>query len=99
MLAVLLLTRRTWAWQVLEEQLARRGSAVAALRPALVRTLADMQHRLTFRAQAFIRARCTLLSPVSLGDLSRPPSGPDSSQEFFLWATRSDCWKLSAKAA
>ena len=43
--------------QVLEEQLGRRGDAVAPLRPVLLRTLADVQERLTFRAQAFIKAR------------------------------------------
>ena len=41
--------------QVLEEQLGRRGDAVAPLRPVLLRTLADVQERLTFRAQAFIK--------------------------------------------
>ena len=45
--------------QVLEEQLGRRGDAVAPLRPVLLRTLADVQERLTFRAQAFIKARCS----------------------------------------
>lgn len=59
------------AWQVLEEQLAWRGSAVAPLRPALVRTLADVQHRLTFRAQAFIKVGSGCLGP------STPPApGP-----------------------
>ena len=37
--------------QVLEEQLGRRGDAVAPLEPMLQRTLADIQERLTFRAQ------------------------------------------------
>ena len=41
--------------QVLEEQLGRRGDAVAPLRPVLLRTVADVQERLTFRAQAFIK--------------------------------------------
>lgn len=57
-------------WQVLEEQLGRRGDAVAPLRPVLLRTLADIQERLTFRAQAFIKVaihcahwlQCLLLS-------------------------------------
>lgn len=39
------------AWQVMEEQLGRRGDAVAPLEPMLQRTLADIQERLTFRAQ------------------------------------------------
>ena len=59
---------RRWLWphvlfemadqqvmKVLGEQLDRRGEAVAPLRPVLQRTLADVQHRLTFRAQAFIK--------------------------------------------
>ena len=41
--------------QVLEEQLGRRGDAVAPLRPVLRRILADVQERLTFIAQAFIK--------------------------------------------
>lgn len=41
---------------MLEEEVERRGEAVAALRPFLLRTIADVQHRLTFRAQAFIKA-------------------------------------------
>ena len=40
--------------QVLEEQLGRRGEAVAPLRPTLVRALADVQERVTFRAHTFI---------------------------------------------
>ncbi len=43
--------------QVLEEQLGRRGEAVAPLRPTLVRALADVQERVTFRAHTFIRVR------------------------------------------
>lgn len=42
--------------QILEEQLERRGEAVSLLRGILLRTVADVQHRLTFRAQAFIKA-------------------------------------------
>jgi len=41
--------------EILEEQLDRRGEAVALLRGVLQRTIADVQHRLTFRAQAFIK--------------------------------------------
>ena len=52
--------------QVLEEQLGRRGDAVAPLRPVLRRILADIQERLTFRAQAFIKARFTLLCQSSM---------------------------------
>lgn len=47
--------------QVLEEQLGRRQDAVAPLRPVLLRTLADVQQRLTFRVQAFIKARSLVL--------------------------------------
>lgn len=42
---------------MLEEQLERRGETLAALRPILQRTIADVQHRLTFRAQAYIKVR------------------------------------------
>ncbi len=41
--------------QVLGEQLGRRGDAVAPLRPMLGRTLADVRHRLVFRAHNFIK--------------------------------------------
>ena len=41
--------------QVVEEQVGRRGEAVHPLTPVLHRTLADVQERLTFRAQAFIK--------------------------------------------
>lgn len=57
--------------QVLEEQLAWRGGAVAPLRPALLRTLADVQHRLTFRAQAFIKVRMRSLNPPLPPDPAR----------------------------
>lgn len=58
--------------QVLEEQLGRRGDAVAPLRPVLLRTLADVQQRLTFRVQAFIKARS--LSPGLQGACLLSPS-------------------------
>ena len=48
--------RDMWV-QVLEEQLGRRGEAVAPLRPTLGRALADVQERVTFRAQTFIKVR------------------------------------------
>ena len=41
--------------EVLEEQLGRRGEAVAGLRPTVQRLLADIQERLIFRAHAFMR--------------------------------------------
>eukprot|EP00891_Asterochloris_glomerata_P005633 jgi/Astpho2/5633/e_gw1.00079.14.1_t len=41
--------------EVLEEQLSRRGESAAPLRPVLQRTLADIQGRLIFKAQAFIK--------------------------------------------
>ncbi|BDA42423.1 Conserved oligomeric Golgi complex subunit 3 [Coccomyxa sp. Obi] len=49
--------------EVLEEQLGRRGDAVAPLRPVLLRILADVQERLTFRAQAFIKEEVTGFQP------------------------------------
>lgn len=45
--------------EVVEEQMGRRGEAVHPLRPVLHRTLADVQERLTFRAQAFIKDEVT----------------------------------------
>ena len=60
--------------QVLEEQLERRGEAVAPLRQTLARALADVQERVTFRAHTFIRVRtrpylCLVFSSLSgLGD-------------------------------
>lgn len=45
------------ALQVLGEQLGRRGDVVAPLRPMLNRTLADVRHRLVFRAHTFIKVR------------------------------------------
>lgn len=53
--------------QVVEEQVGRRGEAVHPLRPVLHRTLADVQERLTFRAQAFIKVT-----------LKPPPHSPHS---------------------
>lgn len=41
--------------EVLDEQLGRKGEAVAGLRPTVDRTLADVQERLTFRAQTYMR--------------------------------------------
>ncbi|GAB4817343.1 hypothetical protein N2152v2_004389 [Parachlorella kessleri] len=49
--------------EVLEEQLGRRGEAVAPLEPMLYRTLADVQERLTYRAQAFIREEVVGFAP------------------------------------
>ena len=43
--------------QVLEEGVRRKGEAVAAMQPVLDQTLADIQARLIFRAQAFIKVR------------------------------------------
>lgn len=41
--------------EVIGEQLKRRGDTTAALRPMLARMLADIRHRLAFRAHAFIK--------------------------------------------
>lgn len=49
--------------EVMEEQLGRRGDAVAPLEPMLQRTLADIQERLTFRAQAFVREEIAGFAP------------------------------------
>lgn len=57
--------------EVAEEQVGRRGVAVHPLRPVLHRTLADVQERLTFRAQAFIKDEVTNFRP-SGADLDYP---------------------------
>ncbi|KAH7331555.1 hypothetical protein KP509_20G040200 [Ceratopteris richardii] len=41
--------------EVLEEELGRRGDSVAGLKPTILRILADVQERLTFRAQTYMR--------------------------------------------
>lgn len=41
--------------EVLEEELGRRGESVAGLKPTIIRILADVQERLTFRAQTHMR--------------------------------------------
>lgn len=41
--------------EVLEEELGRRGDSVAGLKPTILRILADVQERLTFRAQTHMR--------------------------------------------
>ncbi len=50
--------------QVLEEQVARRSDAVVLLEPMLLRTLADVQERLTYRAQTFIREEIAGFTPT-----------------------------------
>ncbi|KAA6429125.1 MAG: conserved oligomeric Golgi complex subunit 3-like [Trebouxia sp. A1-2] len=57
--------------EVVEEQMGRRGEAVHPLRPVLHRTLADVQERLTFRAQAFIKDEVTNFQPRG-ADLDYP---------------------------
>ncbi|EIE20882.1 Sec34-domain-containing protein [Coccomyxa subellipsoidea C-169] len=85
--------------EVLEEQLGRRGDAVAPLRPVLLRTLADIQERLTFRAQAFIKEEVTGFQPkaedldypnklVRLAeqpDAAVPDSHADSLNAYTTW--------------
>jgi hypothetical protein len=41
--------------EVLDEQLGRRRDSVAGLHPTILKTLADVQERLTFRAQTYMR--------------------------------------------
>lgn len=55
--------------QILEEQMDRRGEALTLLRPVLQRTIADVQHRLTFRAQAFIKV-CIICAKKRKGSQS-----------------------------
>ena len=66
-----------WVWvQVVEEGMGRRGEAVHPLRPVLHRTLADVQERLTFRAQAFIKVSAhplpSALPACRTGQRTRP---------------------------
>ncbi|PSC70334.1 conserved oligomeric Golgi complex subunit 3 [Micractinium conductrix] len=57
--------------EVMEEALGRRGDAAAPLEPMLQRTLADIQERLTYRAQAFIREDIAGFAPKP-ADLDYP---------------------------
>ena len=41
--------------EILEEQLARRGESAAGLRPMVMRTLADVQERVSFRMHTYLR--------------------------------------------
>ncbi|KAK9825230.1 hypothetical protein WJX74_002000 [Apatococcus lobatus] len=57
--------------EVLEEGVQRKGDAVAAMRPVLGQTLADIQARLIFRAQAFIKDAVAGFQPKT-ADLDYP---------------------------
>uniref|UniRef100_A0A0D6R7B6 Conserved oligomeric Golgi complex subunit 3 n=1 Tax=Araucaria cunninghamii TaxID=56994 RepID=A0A0D6R7B6_ARACU len=57
--------------EVLEEQLVRRGESVAGLRPTVLRILADVHERLTFRAQTHVRDEIANYLP-SAEDLDYP---------------------------
>lgn len=57
--------------EMLDEQLSRRGESVAGLRPIILRTLADVQERLTFRAQTYMRDEIANYLPLA-EDLDYP---------------------------
>ncbi|MCO5557959.1 hypothetical protein L7F22_011533 [Adiantum nelumboides] len=57
--------------EVLEEELGRRGDSVAGLKPTITRILADVQERLTFRAQTHMRDEIANYLP-SAEDLDYP---------------------------
>eukprot|EP00898_Chlorokybus_atmophyticus_P000708 jgi/Chlat1/1638/Chrsp127S01891 len=57
--------------EVLEEHLGRRGEAVAGLRPTVERINADVQERLIFRAQTFMRDEVATYTPTP-DDLDYP---------------------------
>lgn len=57
--------------EILDEQLQRRGETAAGLRPTILRILADVQERLTFRAQTFMRDEIANYMP-SPEDLDYP---------------------------
>ena len=61
-----------FALQVVEEQMGRRGEAVHPLRPMLHCTLADVQERLTFQAQAFIKVLTTALVLLRVTSTQQP---------------------------
>mmetsp|Transcript_38034 Transcript_38034/g.90364 ORF Transcript_38034/g.90364 Transcript_38034/m.90364 type:complete len:779 (+) Transcript_38034:255-2591(+) len=51
--------------EILQEQLGRRGNAVAPVRPIIQRALQDAQERLTFRAQAYLKDSVASYFPTS----------------------------------
>ena len=57
--------------EVLDEQLGRRRESVAGLHPTILKTLADVQERLTFRAQTHMRDEIANYLP-SADDLAFP---------------------------
>ncbi|XP_024387285.1 conserved oligomeric Golgi complex subunit 3 [Physcomitrium patens] len=57
--------------EVLDEQLGRRRESVAGLHPTILKTLADVQERLTFRAQTYMRDEIANYLP-SAEDLDYP---------------------------
>lgn len=57
--------------EVLEEEIGRRGESVAGLKPTILRILADVQERLTFRAQTHMRDEIANYLP-SVEDLDYP---------------------------
>ncbi|KAL3677978.1 hypothetical protein R1sor_020934 [Riccia sorocarpa] len=57
--------------EVLEEQVGRRGDSVAGLRPTILRILGDVEERLTFRAQTYMRDEIANFLPTS-EDLDYP---------------------------
>ncbi|CAM6127701.1 unnamed protein product [Calypogeia fissa] len=57
--------------EVLDEQLGRRGDSAAGLRPTILRILGDVQERLTFRAQTYMRDEIANYVP-STEDLDYP---------------------------
>ena len=77
---------------MLEEQLGRRGDAVAPLRPVLRRILADIQERLTFRAQAFIKVgnSCQRIKAPPK-DANLVKSSDVLAKDLFLHLPRSRC--------
>lgn len=72
--------------EVLEEQLGRRGEAVAPLEPTLYRILADVQERLTYRAQTYIREEVVGFVPKP-ADLDYPQRLKDAADEVEAAAT------------
>lgn len=57
--------------EILEDQIIRRGKLLACLRPLTESILSDIQERLTYRAQAYIKEEISAFIPT-LGDLDYP---------------------------
>jgi hypothetical protein len=79
--------------QVLQEQLGRRVTGMDALRPMLARSLADLQERLIYRCQAYIKDNVASYAP-SAEDVDFP-----AKLEKLAEAEKQDAAAVAAAAA